>query len=249
MFTTNKMKHLLPTILTIIAFAIVLACVGYINDYYRSEAAVEDYAAQEAVEIIEIKEGLLLNGKGEDNAIIFYPGAKVEYTSYLPLFYRIAEQGVDCFLVEMPWNLAILGMNKADEIMEEYSYDSWYLSGHSLGGAMAASYTADHIENIDGLILLAAYPTKELSGGELSVLSVYGSEDMVLNMEKLEEGREYMPENYTETCIEGGNHAWFGNYGHQEGDGTASLTSEEQQKRTAQAILEMLYLNTLRKQQ
>lgn len=246
MFTTaNKKKHIFPTIIAIIAFAIVLACVGYVNDYYRSEVEIEEYAGQGRVSISEVDQGLFLDGNGDKNAIIFYPGAKVEYTSYLPLFYQLAEQGIDCFLVEMPCNLAIFGMNKAEDIMEEYDYENWYLSGHSLGGAMAASYAAEHIEELEGLILLAAYPTKELISDDLSVLSLYGSEDMVLNMEKLEEGRKYMPENYMESCIEGGNHAWFGNYGEQEGDGIASITREEQQKKTADAILEMLYFRTI----
>lgn len=65
------------------------------------------------------------------------------------------ENGVDCFLVEMPCNLAILGMNKADEIMESYEYDHWYLSGHSLGGAMAANYAAENYQELEGLVLMA----------------------------------------------------------------------------------------------
>ncbi len=125
------------------------------------------------------------------------------------------EQGVDCLLIKMPCNLAILGQNKVEDIMEAYEYKHWYLAGHSLGGAMAASYAAGHAESLDGLILLAAYPTKDLKGEQFSVLSVYGSEDGVLNVEKLEEGRLLMPAGYTELCMEGGNHAGFGNYGRQ----------------------------------
>ena len=49
-----------------------------------------------------------------------------------------------------------------------------------------------------------------------------------------------MPQNYTEICIEGGNHAWFGNYGQQEGDGTASITREEQQKQVVDAVLDIV---------
>lgn len=91
----------------------------------------------------------------------------------------------------------------------------------------------------EGLILLAAYPTKELKSDSLSVLSVYGSEDGVLNMEKLEKGRELMPPNHTELCIEGGNHAGFGNYGEQKGDKKAEIDREEQQEQTVEAVLKM----------
>lgn len=41
-------------------------------------------------------------------------------------------------------------------------------------------------------------------------------------------------------CIPGGNHAQFGNYGVQKGDGTASISAEEQQVQTALAISNMV---------
>lgn len=59
-------------------------------------------------------------------------------------------------------------------------------------------------------------------------------------MEKLEKGRNLMPSDYEEICIAGGNHAWFGNYGEQAGDGTASISREEQQEQTVMAVLEMV---------
>jgi dienelactone hydrolase len=139
----------------------------------------------------------------------------------------------------MPCNLAFLGMGKAADIMEEYSYENWYLSGHSLGGAMAASYLTKNGDAFDGLVLLAAYSTAELPE-HLSVLSVYGSEDKVVNMESVERGRAFMPADYTEVCIEGGNHAWFAYYGEQEGDGTANISKEDQQQKTVEVIVNMI---------
>lgn len=227
----------------IILFGVLLTAAGvwYVNDYYHSEVTIEDYASKsDSVQVTVIDDGVFLDGKGTEDAIIFYPGAKVEYTSYLPLFYNLAEQGVDCFLVKMPFNLAIFGKNKADDIISEYNYEDWYLSGHSLGGAMAASYASKHLDTISGLILLAAYPTSSLQSDNFSVISIYGSEDGVLNMKKLEKGRKYMPEDYTEICINGGNHAWFGNYGKQEKDNEATISHEEQQRQTIEAILSML---------
>lgn len=213
----------------------------YVNDYYHVDETIQEYLnGTDEVSVIQIKNGLLLDGPGEGSAMIFYPGAKVEYTAYLPLLSKLSEQGVDCFLVKMPCNLAFFGQNKAEEIMNSYEYVHWYLSGHSLGGAMAASYASGHLESLNGLVLLAAYPTKSLKSDSFSVLSIYGSEDGVLNMEKVEEGKSQMPADYTEICIEGGNHAQFGNYGEQKGDHTAGISREEQQKQTVDAILDML---------
>lgn len=216
-------------------------CFYYANDYYASEKIAAEYLeGTEEVAVTQLEDGLFLDGEGTEYALIFYPGAKVEYTAYLPVLMELARQGVDVFLVKMPCNLAILGINKAETIMEDYGYAKWYLGGHSLGGAMAASYASEHLEELDGLVLLAAYPTKSLHGDDFSVISIYGSEDQVLNMEKVEEGLQYMPEAYTEICIQGGNHAQFGNYGMQEGDGTASISVQEQQTDTVEAILSMI---------
>lgn len=228
-------------VLAILVLAAVLAAVWYMSSTYSSEVNVDDYLKKEGtIKVSEIKDGLFLDGQGSDTAVIFYPGAKVEYTSYLPLLYQLAEQGTDSFLIEMPLDMAFLGIEKADKIMADYEYENWYMAGHSLGGAMAAVYASEHLKNLDGLILLAAYPTENLNSKDFSVLSLYGSEDHILNYGKLENSHVYMPEAFTEICIEGGNHAGFGNYGEQNGDGEALISREEQQERTAEEILKFM---------
>lgn len=233
-------KQIPVPLLVLLPVILLLAggCFWYISDYSRSEpSATALLSGTGQVFVSPCANGLFLDGPGEDSALIFYPGAKVEYTAYLPLLFQVAEGGTDCFALKMPGNLAILGQDRAAPILDSYDYARWYLGGHSLGGAMAASWAAGHTDELDGLVLLAAYPTKELSGTSFAVLSVYGSEDGVLNMAKLESGRDLMPADYTELCIQGGCHAWFGNYGTQKGDGTPSISREEQQTQTAKAIL------------
>lgn len=247
----KNMRWKKRVIIPIIGF-LLIAIIGiwYVNDYYHTDENVQEYLQKkDSVLVTEISDGLYLDGSGNDTALIFYPGAKVEYTAYLPLLNDLAERGIDCFLIKMPCNLAIFGQNKAKKIMDSYEYDHWYLSGHSLGGAMAASYASRHLESLNGLVLLAAYPTKSLKSDSFSVLSLYGSEDGVLNMEKVEEGNSYMPADYTEICIEGGNHAQFGNYGEQKGDHAADISREEQQAQTVEAILNMMEAHKDQKQE
>ncbi len=215
----------------------------YINDYYHAGeeavAVMESEATDEV--IVSEKDGIavFLPRGGSDIGIIFYPGGKVEYSAYAPLLYRCAQQGITCVLVEMPGNLAVLDINAADGIQERYTHvNEWYLAGHSLGGAMASSYLASHTDDYAGIILLASYSTEPLHGEK--VLSIYGSEDKVLNMAKYEENRVNLPENCTEMMIDGGCHAYFGDYGVQDGDGVPTITAEEQQKITAQAIVEFV---------
>ena len=248
-----KKKILLGAAAVVIIIA--AACGFYINDYYHAgeEAALAageaaaDYTSQQdgdtLVFLPEGTDGTMLDGSGPDDAgLIFYPGGKVEYTAYAPLMEAFAERGVLCILVEMPGNQAVLDVNAADGYQEEFpEIEHWYVGGHSLGGSMAASYAAKHAGDLDGLLLLAAYSTADLNGTGLDVLSVYGSEDGVLNMSKYDEYRQNLPEDTTtEMVIEGGNHAGFGDYGAQEGDGEAAVNGEKQREETAEAFMEIL---------
>ncbi len=216
----------------------VILSVLYVSDYYHaSEEAAEYLKDTSSVSISEIEEGLLIDGPGEDNALIFYPGGKVEYTAYLPLMHKIAEQGTDCFLVRMPANLAFLSVNKADRIKAYGSYRHWYIGGHSLGGIAASMYAAHR--DLDGLILLASYPFGSV---DEKTLELYGSRDGVLNLRMRSFADRFLPEDAEVEVIEGGNHAQFGSYGIQKGDGTADITADEQQNVTARKILEMMNL-------
>ena len=113
------------------------------------------------------------------------------------------------------------------------------MMGHSLGGAMAASFSASHDKEVEALVLLAAYSTEDLSELDIEVYSFYGSEDKVLNMEKYEEYRDNLPEDVVEEVIEGGNHANYAHYGAQDGDGEARITREEQQECVLDIFLSM----------
>ena len=86
-------------------------------------------------------------------------------------------------------------------------------------------------------MLFAAYATKKLDDS-LKEIVIYGSEDGVLRLSKLREGRQFAPKRYFEHVIEGGNHALFGNYGEQEGDGTGLISAQEQQAETVRVVME-----------
>lgn len=215
-------------------------CVWYIADYYHVTDKDAVLADTETVKVSAVEFGYFFDGEGDKNALIFYPGAKVEDLAYADLMKRIAADGTDCFLVHMPCNFAFFGINKANDVMTAYNYDNWYLAGHSLGGAMAASYSSKNADKLDGLIFLAAYSTADLTGSGLKILSIYGSEDGVLSMEKLEQGRELMPTDYEEFQIDGGNHAGFGDYGEQSGDGKAEISGDAQRALTAEKISEFI---------
>ena len=105
---------------------------------------------------------------------------------------------------------------------------------------MAASYLAKHTDEYEGLILLGSYSTADLSDAGLEVLSIYGSEDQVLNLEKYNDNIRHLPKDFKEIVMEGGCHAYFGMYGAQDGDGTPSITNEEQIQQTVEYIAQMI---------
>ena len=150
----------------------------------------------------------------------------------------LAEEGVLCILVEMPFNLAVLNMNAAEGLTDDYpEIDEWYLGGHSLGGSMAASFLAENTDDFEGLILLGSYSTADIT---LPVLSIYGSKDNVLNREKYEKYKPNISESLTEFVIDGGCHAYFGMYGEQDGDGTPTISVEEQIEITVNEIIKFI---------
>lgn len=228
-----KSKKVLKRVGLIVLLFLVVVGIGfylYTMDYYHAES--QDYAATE-----ETKDYLIYGERDSTYGLIFYPGAKVEERAYAPILSMLADDGICCVVVKMPYHLAVLRPSAAEQVMEEIpTVEQWYIGGHSLGGAMAADYAASH-DSFAGLILLAAYPTKPVI---LPVLSVYGSEDNVLNHEKYMNARSHA-NSLKEHVIEGGNHAYFGNYGEQKGDGKAYITKEEQWQETVDEIVAFIW--------
>ncbi len=178
--------------------------------------------------------------------MVFYTAARVNPEAYAPLARQIAEGGVLVVVVKHPFNFAFLGVSEAGDVLLEYpEITNWVMAGHSLGGAMAAEF-AERNQRVSGLVLLAAYPgdSSNLAFRNLRSLVVYGSEDGLATPEEVEEKASALLSPNTELeLIDGANHAQFGSYGRQAGDGVAAITGQEQQDQTAAAILKFLRPN------
>lgn len=199
----------------------------YVSDYYRAEDVAFEVLAQNNGIVTQDNLTILSPSYQSDTAIIFYPGAKVEAEAYLPLLDQIRQIGITCILVDMPFHMAIFDSDAAEDVMTQFpEIEHWYLAGHSMGGAMASKFAAEHPNEVNGLILMGAYIYGDYPDED--TLTIYGS----LN-QSVEDHIDYT-ENIVE--IEGGNHAQFGNYGLQKGDPLAEISAEEQQKQTVEAI-------------
>ena len=181
---------------------------------------------------------LYFPGKKDAPVLIFYTGALVEPQAYAYLGQGLAQKGYSVYILHSPLNLPVLNADQAKEVIQGEGLDASkvYLGGHSLGGVMAAREAQQG--GVAGLVLLASYPDSkvDLSRSSLKVLSLVGSQDQVLKWKSYEESKQRLPESTRYVSIDGGNHADFGDYGPQEGDGKSFLTKEDAQKQIINAI-------------
>jgi hypothetical protein len=186
--------------------------------------------------------------KEQATGLIFFPGGMVQPEAYAPLSREIAGQGFNVFIVKLPFGAAPLESQeisvreKALEIIKSNgSIQHWVVGGHSRGAAIAARFAQLHGESFDGLVLIGTSHPKEaafdLSNSTLAVTKIYASNDGLASIHEVQANAIYLPEDTSWVLIEGGNHSQFGYYGSQLGDGTATISREEQQALTTDAIL------------
>jgi len=228
---TRRLKIALIIIISILVIS-TGTFFSYVSVYYRADDV--DITVMQNGDRMSVEDNYIILSPSTPSktALIFYPGAKVEYTAYLPIMEKIKETtGITCILIKMPFNLAILDADRADEIIDQFpNIERWYLGGHSMGGAMASDYASNNQDKVNGLILLGAYLYGDYPIDK--TLTIYGSFNTSVS-EKIE---------YTQNIvvIEGGNHAQFGNYGKQKGDPDATISREQQQNTAVEAIKEFL---------
>jgi hypothetical protein len=243
----NLMSKLWKRILLVVVVLLIVSSAGFIG--WASFPLGPGKAAQtsmqpDTVVSVETIQGWTVfrpTGIQVNTGFIFYPGGRVDYRSYAPILRSVAQQGYLVVLVPMPLSLAFFSPNKADEVLAALpEIQNWALGGHSLGGAMAARYCFNHPEKIQALILWASYPadTDSLANQNLSVLSIFGSEDG--QVKKIEASTPLLPADTTWIKIDGGSHAQFGDYGLQPGDGLARISPQQQWDQVASATVAFL---------
>ena len=174
---------------------------------------------------------------------VFYPGGLVDPVAYAPWLRRLADGGVLAVLVPMPLDLAVFGFGRAADAIAAFpQVATWAIGGHSLGGAMASEFVKRNPGAVDGLVLLASYPaaSTDLSNLPIRAVSTYGSENGVTPPEGFAASMVRLPPGSALVEIDGGNHAGFGHYGPQAGDGVAAIDREEQQRQAAETVLAFL---------
>ncbi|MDZ4178192.1 MAG: alpha/beta hydrolase [Coriobacteriia bacterium] len=231
--------------LLVVALVLAVTVIGFtvwaLTPSGPSDDAIAALVSDDTVLVTAASGGFAYTSPADEPTfgIILYPGGRVDARSYAPLARELALRGYLVIVPRMTLNLAVFSPNRAAEAIDSNpQIRGWAVGGHSLGGAMAASFAHNNPELVDALVLIAAYPagSADLSDSGLTVVSIYGTEDGVLSEARFSDGIGLLPDDTRYVAIEGGNHAQFGSYGRQPGDGVATITPQEQLLRTTEAI-------------
>ncbi|NQX06320.1 alpha/beta hydrolase [Rathayibacter sp. VKM Ac-2856] len=176
--------------------------------------------------------GTSLRGTG----LVFVPGAKVDAASYEATLAPLVEEGASVVITRPILHLAFFDLRSLETFTEQADgVDEWLVGGHSLGGVKACQWGDD--PEVAGLVLLGSYCANDLSASGLPVLSLSGSEDGLSTPAKVAAASGRLPADAVSVEIDGANHAAFGWYGPQPGDGTATISHEESDAEIAEALL------------
>lgn len=173
--------------------------------------------------------------------LVLYTGGKVPPAAYAPAARAIAEAGYLVAIVPAPFNLAILGVDAAQGVIDDHpEITAWAVGGHSLGGAAAALFIDSHPGIADGLVLWASYSSADLDDDGILVSSSYGSLDSGVATFTATGNVARLGPAVVFTVIDGGNHEQMDWYTGQPDDPPATITREAQQARIVAATIELL---------
>ncbi len=180
--------------------------------------------------------------------LLFFPGGMVQLDAYTPMARHIAEAGYRVVLVRLPFlnRHAPLEGQKLEvteearrRLREVDSAVRWVVAGHSFGGVLASRLAEESPESIASLVLIGTTHPRDvdLSLSGLEVIKILGTRDGVATIEKARANANRLPEATSWIEIEGANHAQFGYYGPQFGDGRATISRAVQQRRLLDVFL------------
>ena len=181
--------------------------------------------------------------------LIFFCGSGVSAVAYAPLLRPIADAGYPVVVVKLPYRFAPLDAHKAEAInravkviADHPALTSWVISGHSLGGALAARMAKSHHGLIAGLVLVGTTHPKQddLSFLQLPMTKIYATNDGVAPVDKVLSNQGLLPKQTNWVKIVGGNHSQFAHYGQQLFDGDATVDREVQQGVVRTELFELL---------
>ena len=213
--------------------SLLVAIVGFLVYFHIVFVAERDKTLEvyrdESVEVTLV-DGSVVMTPAEETAtsgILYFPGARVDPFSYLYPLSDVAASGTAVVVMDPLMNMALFDQRSLDELVAVApEITSWTLAGHSLGGVRACMLADD--PRVTHLVLFASFCANDLSAADLDVLLVQGDRDGLIDTNAVKESLRLLPPGrFEERVIEGANHASFGTYGVQPGDGVSTLSAAD----------------------
>ncbi|BCW42578.1 alpha/beta hydrolase [Paenarthrobacter sp. Y-19] len=226
-----------------VAVLALVAMLFWLNPFAYQPPADQASGPASSFSITEDPTSIVLTPEASEvsTGLVFYPGARVEARAYVDLLKPAADAGFLVVILKEPLNLSLLNGDQARSAMAAHpAITTWAVGGHSLGGVSASSFALGNAD-VDGLLLYASYPLESLrERAGLMVESISGTEDGLSTPAKIEASRDLLPGDTRFVAVQGGNHAFFGNYGAQPGDGQPGVDRSVAQAQIAAATVEFL---------
>lgn len=217
---------------------VVLAWANTVMAGDRS-AALEVWT-NDAVEVTETDVSYVLrpvDGTSREG-LVFIPGARVDPFAYARnLVGTVEERGTTVVITKPTLNLAFFDTRPLSAFTADApDVSRWSVGGHSLGGVRACQLAVDGDVEVVGLVLFGSYCANDVSDAGLAVLSVSGTNDGLTTPEDVDANAARVPADATFVVLDGANHADFGDYGPQPGDGTSTLSRADVRSALTAAI-------------
>lgn len=213
----------------------------WLRPFGATDVALDAMEGSDSVAVTQSGSRILMEptGSSPTTGFIFYPGARVDARAYANVLTPVVEAGYQVVIVKPPLGIAFFSTSFAEGwIADNPDIERWAVSGHSLGGVVAA--TATDRESIDGLVFWASYPASDISDTAPATMSIFGTNDGLTTVDRVEDSRSDLPTDTLFIAVEGGVHSDFGDYGLQPGDGRPTITRPEAQAIIAEATLALL---------
>ncbi len=170
------------------------------------------------------------------HGILYFPGAKVDPYSYLYPLSEVSASGVTVIIMEPLMNMALFDQRTLATLTQAAPHvTSWTLAGHSLGGVRACMLAEDPA--VTHLVLFASFCANDLTQASLDVVMVLGDKDGLIDEAQVMDSTALLPSGrYVVQTIPGANHAAFGTYGPQPGDGVATVTRQQMREELTEIL-------------
>lgn len=210
--------------------SLMVTVVGFLTYFHivfpADRAATLEVYRDDRVQVRSADARVVMSPTGDASArgMLYFPGARVDPYSYLYPLADVAAAGTTVVVVDPLFNMALADTRGVEELTADFpEITSWVIAGHSLGGVkacMEASHPA-----VTHLVLFASYCANDISGVDIKVFQVVGDRDGLLDDSLRREAESLLPPGqYRTFTIRGANHADFGTYGPQPGDGDSAYS-------------------------